>query len=76
VRDAKGKTLRKAAQIVPQQSIEIEFADGRVMANVTGGPGQGDKPAPSKVSEMTIEKPKDERRPSRAARKSDQGSLF
>ncbi|CFW99046.1 Exodeoxyribonuclease 7 large subunit [Candidatus Filomicrobium marinum] len=76
VRDAKGKTLRKAAQIVPQQSIEIEFADGRVMANVTGDPGQADKPAPSKVSEMTIEKPKDERRPSRAARKSDQGSLF
>lgn len=76
VRDANGKMLRKASQIMPPQSVEIEFSDGRVIAKVTGGPGQSDKAAPPEVPESSPEKSKDERRPSRAARKSDQGTLF
>jgi exodeoxyribonuclease VII large subunit len=70
VRDGTGGMIRSAAATYPGQGIQIEFADGRVAADVTGpaGPDRPSSGAPS-----TVEKPPSD--PRKRATKG-QGSLF
>ena len=48
VRDARGTPLHSAAAASPGLALDIEFADGRVGATVTGGGGPSDAASPAK----------------------------
>ncbi|MGP8191608.1 MAG: exodeoxyribonuclease VII large subunit, partial [Methylovirgula sp.] len=65
VRDAEGRPLRRAIEIVAGAQIDIEFADGHVPA--IAGEAAKEKPE---------EKPATKLRAARGSKKSDQGSLF
>ncbi|MDX2289438.1 MAG: exodeoxyribonuclease VII large subunit [Hyphomicrobiaceae bacterium] len=72
VRDARGQTVRRAADLDPADLIEIELGDGRVGARVTGKSSAGGRPGD--VREPASDG--DERRASRGRPAPKQGSLF
>ena len=47
VKDEKGRPLHRAADVLPPQSLKIQFADGEIDATA-GGPGAPRKPAKAK----------------------------
>jgi exodeoxyribonuclease VII large subunit len=70
VRDAGGASVRSARQVAPGQSLDIEFADGHVGVEATGGDRQGGQtPQPARRGEPARGKGK-------AGPSDDQGSLF
>ena len=72
MRDQRGTSVRSARQLTAGQSLDIEFADGRVGAQVTGSTKadeRGRPAAPARRGETERPKAKD-RSPS------GQGSLF
>jgi exodeoxyribonuclease VII large subunit len=68
VRDADGRMVRQAAPLLPGASISVQFSDGRVAAEVTGGTAG----AETAVSDPTVKRP----RPKPASSRGGQGSLF
>ncbi|MDX2259784.1 MAG: exodeoxyribonuclease VII large subunit [Hyphomicrobiaceae bacterium] len=74
VRDADGRTVRSAGELPPATLVEIELADGRVGARITGRhmPGDG-LPHDPETSEETRSEPA---RPARRLAPPKQGSLF
>jgi exodeoxyribonuclease VII large subunit len=70
IRDAEGRMVRRVAEAEAAGGIELEFADGRVLAEVRGGGGSGAKPPkPAREAEGTAA-----RRDKKAKQK--QGQLF
>jgi len=77
VRDEQGGMVRKAAGLAPGQTIEIEFADGRTGAQVTGGLKPGGISVPSSGPEPARSAPAAARLPrGKRGGGSSQGSLF
>ncbi|MBX9739546.1 MAG: exodeoxyribonuclease VII large subunit [Beijerinckiaceae bacterium] len=77
VRDSHGHPVRAASAISPGQSLEIEFADGRIGATATGGSPQG---APSEGGQApkkaSARQSADKTSPARSSVAGGQGSLF
>jgi exodeoxyribonuclease VII large subunit len=70
IRDAEGRMVRRVAEAEAAGGIELEFADGRVLAEVRGGGGSGAKPPkPAREAEGAAA-----RRDKKAKQK--QGQLF
>jgi exodeoxyribonuclease VII large subunit len=70
VRDAEGRMLRRVAEAEAAGSVELEFADGRALAEVQSGGAAGPRPSkPARETEAAAA-----RRSKKAKQK--QGQLF
>lgn len=70
VRDSEGRPLRVAADVVPGQHLDIEFADGRVDAQALGGGGARRRESAARPAAA----PSPHRKP--GPQSGSQGSLF
>jgi exodeoxyribonuclease VII large subunit len=76
VRDGSGRAIRSTSQLPRGAHIEIEVADGRAAATVTGpAPEAGPEPAPARPTATARSEPV-RTRPASRRRSDDQGSLF
>jgi exodeoxyribonuclease VII large subunit len=75
VRDAEGNSIRSLAQVQPGLPIDVEVADGRFAADVTGAIGPVSESA-GKAARPTVERSASRTKAAGAKGSGNQGSLF